>query len=28
VLARGGEVRVLEFVDGHSTSGLIERLND
>ena len=28
VLARGGEVRVLDFVDGHSTSGLIERLND
>ncbi len=28
VLARGGDVRVLEFVDGHSTSGLIERLND
>ena len=28
VLARGGDVRVLDFVDGHSTSGLIERLND
>jgi len=28
VLARGGEVRVLDFVDGHSTSKLIERLND
>ena len=28
VLVRGGDVRVLEFVDGHSTSGLIERLND
>ena len=28
VLARGGEVRVLDFVDGHSTSRLIERLND
>ena len=28
VLARGGDVRVLAFVDGHSTSGLIERLND
>ena len=28
VLARGGEVRVLDFVDGHSTSDLIERLND
>ena len=28
VLARGGDVRVLGFVDGHSTSGLIERLND
>jgi len=28
VLERGGEVRVLDFVDGHSTSGLIERLND
>ena len=28
VLERGGEVRVLDFVDGHSTTGLIERLND
>jgi len=28
VMARGGEVRVLGFVDGHSTSKLIERLND
>ena len=28
VLARGGEVRVLNFVDGHSTSRLIERIND
>ena len=28
VLARGGDVLVLDFVDGHSTSGLIERLND
>jgi len=28
VLARGGDVRVLDFVNGHSTSGLIERLND
>ena len=28
VLAGGGDVRILDFVDGHSTSGLIERLND
>ena len=28
VLARGGDVSILDFVDGHSTSGLIERLND
>ncbi len=28
VLERGGEVRVLDFVDGHSTTGLIERLID
>ena len=28
VLARGGEVRVLDFIDGHSTSRLIERIND
>ncbi|CAM9957266.1 unnamed protein product, partial [Chrysoparadoxa australica] len=26
VLAAGGEVRVLEFVEGHSTSGIVERV--
>ena len=26
VLARGGEVIILDFVPGHSTTGLIERL--
>ena len=28
VMARGGEVVVLDFLEGHSTSSLIERLND
>jgi D-beta-D-heptose 7-phosphate kinase/D-beta-D-heptose 1-phosphate adenosyltransferase len=28
VLSRGGEVAILDFVPGHSTTGLIERLND
>jgi D-beta-D-heptose 7-phosphate kinase/D-beta-D-heptose 1-phosphate adenosyltransferase len=28
VLARGGEVRILDFVSGHSTTNLIERLTD
>jgi D-beta-D-heptose 7-phosphate kinase/D-beta-D-heptose 1-phosphate adenosyltransferase len=28
VLARGGEVVVLDFLEGHSTSSLIERLSD
>jgi len=28
VMARGGEVRVLDFIDGHSTTRLIERIND
>ncbi len=27
VLANGGEVRILPFVDGHSTTGLIERIH-
>ncbi|MGD8710888.1 MAG: bifunctional heptose 7-phosphate kinase/heptose 1-phosphate adenyltransferase, partial [Ectothiorhodospiraceae bacterium] len=26
VLARGGEVRVLPFVEGYSTTGIIDRL--
>ena len=28
VLSRGGEVAILDFVPGHSTTGLINRLND
>lgn len=28
VLARGGEVRILDFLSGHSTTNLIERLTD
>ena len=28
VMARGGEVVVLDFLEGHSTSGLIDRLSD
>ena len=28
VLQRGGEVRILDFFAGHSTTGLIERLQD
>ena len=28
VLERGGEVRILDFFAGHSTTGLIERLQD
>ena len=28
VMARGGEVIVLDFLEGHSTSSLIERLSD
>jgi D-beta-D-heptose 7-phosphate kinase/D-beta-D-heptose 1-phosphate adenosyltransferase len=28
VLSRGGEVAILDFVPGHSTTGIIERLND
>ena len=28
VMARGGEVVVLDFLEGHSTSSLIERLSD
>jgi rfaE bifunctional protein nucleotidyltransferase chain/domain len=27
VKGKGGEVRTVEFVEGHSTSGIIERLN-
>ncbi len=27
VLARGGEVRILPFVEGHSTTGLIDRIS-
>jgi D-beta-D-heptose 7-phosphate kinase/D-beta-D-heptose 1-phosphate adenosyltransferase len=28
VLSRGGEVAILDFVPGHSTTGMINRLND
>jgi D-beta-D-heptose 7-phosphate kinase/D-beta-D-heptose 1-phosphate adenosyltransferase len=28
VMARGGEVVVLDFLEGHSTSSLIDRLSD